>query len=81
MTSAATSPSAALHQAAGRVFGPPATHMHRPGYRGPLCGQVSATGTGFARTHYTADPAKVTCKKCCKALAKLPATPDGSAHP
>jgi hypothetical protein len=66
-------------QAVQRVFGPPATHMHRTGYRGPLCGQVSATGTGFARTHYTADAAKVTCKKCCKALAKLPANPDGSA--
>lgn len=70
-----TTPAAAAMQAAtGQAFGSAATHMHRPGFAGPLCGQVNATGKGWARTHYTTDPAKATCKKCRKALEKA-ATP------
>lgn len=65
---------AAMQVATQRAFGPAATHMHRPGYAGPLCGQVNATGKGWARTHYTTDPSKATCKKCCKALSKLAPT-------
>lgn len=65
---------AAMQVATQRAFGPAATHMHRPGFAGPLCGQVNATGKGWARTHYTNDPAKTTCKKCCKALEKRAAT-------
>ena len=64
----------AMQVATQRAFGTAAVHMHRPGYQGPLCGQVNATGKGWARTHYTTDPAKVTCKKCRKALDKLAAT-------
>lgn len=62
---------AAMQSATRRAFGAAAVHMHRPGYQGPLCGQVNATGKGWARTHYTTDPATATCKKCRKALDKL----------
>lgn len=58
-----------LQQAAQRAFGQAATHMHRPGFAGPLCGQVSATGKGWARTHYTSQAAQVTRKKCLRTLA------------
>ena len=61
---------AAMQAATQRAFGAAAVHMHRPGYQGPLCGQVNATGTGWARTRYTTDPSSVTCKKCRKALDK-----------
>lgn len=61
---------AAMRDVTARAFGVAATHMHRPGYAGPVCGQVSATGKGFARTHYTTDPSRVTCQKCRKALAR-----------
>lgn len=36
----------------------------------PRCGQVSARGYGPARTRYTTDTAKVTCRKCSAVLAK-----------
>jgi hypothetical protein len=68
-------PSSQTQQAVQRVFGPAAVHMHRPGFRGPVCGQVNATGAGWARTGYTTDPQKVTCKKCLKALHKAAGTP------
>ena len=60
----------AVQQAAQRAFGIAACHMHRPGFAGPLCGQVSANGKGWARTHYSSAPERVTCKKCRKALEK-----------
>ena len=62
--------SAAMQAATQRAFGQAARHMHRPGFAGPLCGQVNATGKGWARTHYTTDPAKATCKKCAAAIRK-----------
>ena len=64
---------AAMRAATQRAFGAAAVHMHRPGYQGPLCGQVNATGKGWARTHYTTDAAAATCKKCRKALEKAAA--------
>lgn len=74
MSAPATTPAAAaMRTATQRAFGTPATHMHRPGFAGPLCGQVSATGRGWARTHYTSNPDCVTCRKCRKALDKAAA--------
>lgn len=74
----AHSTAAAIQAAAERAFGQAATHMHRRDeagrYTGPLCGQVSANGTGWARTHYTAEPAQVTCRKCRRAMEKAAGT-------
>ena len=54
---------------------PPVTHMHRAArgerFAGPLCGQVALDGKSHPRTPHTWDPARVTCAKCRKALAKL----------
>ncbi len=36
----------------------------------PLCGQTCMGGRGYARTGYTTDPARVTCKKCEAAVKK-----------
>lgn len=37
----------------------------------PLCHATDKTGRGYAKTHYTKDPAKVTCKRCLKSLAVM----------
>ncbi len=64
-----------LQATAARVFGVAATHMHKRSAEGrlagPLCGQRATDGTSFARTHYSTDAARVTCKKCLRALAKV----------
>lgn len=78
---ATTATATAMQQATQRAFGVAAVHMHRPGFQGPVCGQVNATGKGWARTHYTADPAKATCKKCRKALEKLAGTAPAATTP
>lgn len=52
-----------------RAFGEPATHL-RTASGGPACGQTALGGRGLARTRYTDDPARVTCRKCCKTAAK-----------
>lgn len=40
----------------------------------PRCGQVDASGRGWANTRYTKDPANVTCRKCKAAMGieKIP---------
>jgi hypothetical protein len=35
----------------------------------PLCGQMAMNGRGPTRGFYTADVARVTCKKCARSLA------------
>lgn len=52
----------------------PATHFEkRDGERfaGPLCGQRDIFGKHPARTLYTRDPDRVTCRKCRRALGIL----------
>jgi len=68
-----TTTARAMQAVTRRAFGEASTHMHRPGFAGPLCGQVSSNGKGWARTHYTSNPACVTCRKCRKALDKAAA--------
>lgn len=59
----------ALQAAVQGAFGQPAVHLQHPQRSAsPLCGQVSANGRGWARTHYTTHPERVTCKKCRRAL-------------
>jgi hypothetical protein len=57
---------------AGRTFGVAARHYKRTDglgqFAGPLCGQRAMNGGGWARTNYTTDALRVTCKKCEKAL-------------
>lgn len=63
MSSTATT---AMAAATRRAFGEPACHLRAAG-GGPRCGQVAANGRGWARTRYTADPARITCLKCRRA--------------
>jgi len=56
-----------MQAATRRAFGEAACHL-RTDAGGPRCGQVAANGRGWARTHYTADPARVTCMKCRRAI-------------
>lgn len=64
----------AMRQATQRAFGEPACHYRTADNPRPLCGQVAANGRGYARTRYSTEPARITCSKCRKALAK--ATPE-----
>lgn len=60
MTSPATR---AARDMTNRAFGEPATHL-RARNGGPACGQVALGGRTWARTRYTTEPDRVTCKKC-----------------
>lgn len=68
----------AARQLTTRAFGEAATHMLRAD-GGPLCGQVAAGGKGWARTRYTKTAARVTCKKCSKAVLAVAAQQGGAA--
>lgn len=64
-----TTPATAARALAGRAFGEPATHL-RARNGGPACGQVAASGRGWARTRYTNEPDRVTRKKCRRVIDK-----------
>lgn len=57
-----------LHLHAAFPMRPPITHLKKGGigepFAGPACGQRALDGKSHARTLYTTDPARVTCKKC-----------------
>ncbi len=58
-----------------------ARHDARGAFTGPACGQRDATGKGHARTLYSKNPERVTCKKCRRALDRHPPSPRGTTAP